>query len=1026
MQPLQSPSSNPSTGCPDKVSSRCVTWDGPEITCLDGTKLCKGQTVDYAIYNLAKKLCEVLEAVDITNYANCLPPAPGGIISIKDLFGYVIQNVCTLQTQADAITNAGCPVPTATVAPCLVQFVPGGATTLPVDEYAVLVAGVVCSILNQLTQIEGQIDQINDEIADLWAALANCNKTNEPVQPTCTYDYSLHPNGEPVVIQEAYVWLETAFCDLLGVIGTSADITNAVNKQCADLNNAPRLFGGGSMSNIPGWENSPTTVADSIGNMWLTVCDMRGALDQVLNTCCFSICNYLEFGYDAIWDVDGNFVDITFINYTTIYQADASTNHLNSYSGIPGDTWPPASAPWANNDYPITEMTNVIITLNDGSNQVSIDTGLNIADWLIVSNGTNNGYHVDFTSPAFAGYDPTSVNQTITIQFTYQVNDGQTQTQADCAGPNYCCEVDFTEGFPYECNAPRPSECELEVTFPTPDQVTLKWYGLINETQQYYPAPPIPNASVTVASVNDDELIDGAATWAVNDYQDNIVYIDGGTGAGQCRRIVSNTATILTVSPDWTTPPDATSTYYIANDYIPIPYLNPGLVSYVNNYTITIYNGAGFNPADTSTWVSAYSTTYSGGLNTATSITVTTPPTSIAPNSSYVVGIVANYNCGSSDPTLVYFTSPIAARFQLETIAPTGSLFNAVTGDVYNILSNNNTPVPNSYTATLTFPATFPIELPAALGDSQFNLSLNPGTPAAANTICKCGLQGNPYQTNTSAPDYRDNILGPYRGYEVRLEEFNPTSFTSSPLFDQSAPPIQYKTDSITDPNITFPLNTPVPPIAQIPVGYNQPYFWIKGVYDASNSLASSAIDYHNVYFDTTSFLIINNSGNGAPNVLGPGSFEVEVFKWDQSTTSYISYNPVRKMIFPFMFGVAGTIIGPGATQSFAASINYPNPSSTYTLQCRLGDALRVRITSLPFGGTGTLVAYSYAVSIIASNITPGPSQQYSCAGNPYSSVSTWVVNPPFSITPPPPQTSHNVIITENYDIKIAISLSYT
>jgi hypothetical protein len=41
------------------------------------------------------------------------------------------------------------------------------------------------------------------------------------------------------------------------------------------------------------------------------------------------------------------------------------------------------------------------------------------------------------------------------------------------------------------------------------------------------------------------------------------VRITGGTGSGQVRRITTNTANQLTVSPAWTTTPDATSTYHI-------------------------------------------------------------------------------------------------------------------------------------------------------------------------------------------------------------------------------------------------------------------------------------------------------------------------------------------------------------------------------------------------------------------------------------------------------------------------------
>lgn len=58
-------------------------------------------------------------------------------------------------------------------------------------------------------------------------------------------------------------------------------------------------------------------------------------------------------------------------------------------------------------------------------------------------------------------------------------------------------------------------------------------------------------------------LTDSSKTWIVNDYVLNYVDILTGTGAGQRRRIVSNTSTQLTVLTPWATQPDATSTYQI-------------------------------------------------------------------------------------------------------------------------------------------------------------------------------------------------------------------------------------------------------------------------------------------------------------------------------------------------------------------------------------------------------------------------------------------------------------------------------
>jgi hypothetical protein len=60
-----------------------------------------------------------------------------------------------------------------------------------------------------------------------------------------------------------------------------------------------------------------------------------------------------------------------------------------------------------------------------------------------------------------------------------------------------------------------------------------------------------------------DYLDDTAKSWPDNAFANLIIEITGGTGAGQIRKIASNTATRITVTPDWTTVPDATSTYRI-------------------------------------------------------------------------------------------------------------------------------------------------------------------------------------------------------------------------------------------------------------------------------------------------------------------------------------------------------------------------------------------------------------------------------------------------------------------------------
>jgi len=58
-------------------------------------------------------------------------------------------------------------------------------------------------------------------------------------------------------------------------------------------------------------------------------------------------------------------------------------------------------------------------------------------------------------------------------------------------------------------------------------------------------------------------LTDATKTWTTDEFARCIVKVTSGTGIGQTRRIVSNNATQLTITPAWVTPPAGGSTYRI-------------------------------------------------------------------------------------------------------------------------------------------------------------------------------------------------------------------------------------------------------------------------------------------------------------------------------------------------------------------------------------------------------------------------------------------------------------------------------
>lgn len=58
-------------------------------------------------------------------------------------------------------------------------------------------------------------------------------------------------------------------------------------------------------------------------------------------------------------------------------------------------------------------------------------------------------------------------------------------------------------------------------------------------------------------------LTDSNKAWTANEFREYYVKITARTGTGQARKVASNTATALTVAPNWDTNPDATSVYEI-------------------------------------------------------------------------------------------------------------------------------------------------------------------------------------------------------------------------------------------------------------------------------------------------------------------------------------------------------------------------------------------------------------------------------------------------------------------------------
>jgi len=276
-------------GC-TPVSSNCVVWQGPDIPCI---KLCTGDSVSDVIAKLAEELCDLLEQTNIDSYdLNCLDKICPKPENFQELIQIIINKICDLEE----CCNQGTGIPKSlsecpdncfvTIAPCFQYVNQTGdlVTTLPLVDYVKAIGYKVCQLVSQIQVInvtlldhENRIKYIEDNC---------CNP------PTPQEIYILNscllgtnpPNGW--LIQTVLTNLETAFCQLRAATGTPAQLYNAIGYQCPNLNLQESLtFPGVNMGSLPGWVLVPSNLADSLTNLWITVCDMRATISQIKDCC---------------------------------------------------------------------------------------------------------------------------------------------------------------------------------------------------------------------------------------------------------------------------------------------------------------------------------------------------------------------------------------------------------------------------------------------------------------------------------------------------------------------------------------------------------------------------------------------------------------------------------------------------------------------------------------------------------------------------------------------------------------------
>lgn len=277
------------------ISSNCVIWQGPDIPCLT---LCKGDSISDVTYKIATELCTLIEQLSIENFDltcfNAICPKPE---NINDLIQFILDTLCAQQgccNQTGTTVTAGCP------ADCIIEVCPAfyslnsfgqQVTTLTIAEYVSQIGVKVCSLLDRVGALETQVANLTFNLNNLL----ECDPCNPPT-PTITMAQPPCIGTGTDLIQNVVANIGTTLCALQAATGNPAEITNAVAKQCANLDTTPTLNNDTvTYGSLPGWvlNTNYNTAADAINNMWLVICDMRNKVFSISTTCCSNSCDDL-------------------------------------------------------------------------------------------------------------------------------------------------------------------------------------------------------------------------------------------------------------------------------------------------------------------------------------------------------------------------------------------------------------------------------------------------------------------------------------------------------------------------------------------------------------------------------------------------------------------------------------------------------------------------------------------------------------------------------------------------------------
>lgn len=410
MQPVGNSSSGIPIGKCQETSSKCVIWDGPNINCL-GVNLCKGQSIEVIVYNTAAKLCEVLDALNISPVdLACLAPPPGAALpdTPNQLFELIINKLCELNQDVIDLQNNGAAPVVVPLPDCnqLFNDCPPGTTleyqipdpnnplgppitvtqlvlidnvnnTSPAVAY---LASKICELLCRMGNAESDIAVLQAQVTQILNQIGGALPSVDV--PTCISPVSPIPIANPNDPSDGAIpAIATLLCDIVTNITDDPNGPYPMDTKCngAELSTLPAYgsYPGQAINTMAdlGVIPSPQYLWQTVNNIMIALCDLRNFAQVVKSTCCPTLCANIAVDIGAVipgplppavpnraivrFFLNGSFLDV--VTNNTINSSFGFAAFTPPGYSIGGPAVPPPVGPQWDIHYPV----NITITDSD-------------------------------------------------------------------------------------------------------------------------------------------------------------------------------------------------------------------------------------------------------------------------------------------------------------------------------------------------------------------------------------------------------------------------------------------------------------------------------------------------------------------------------------------------------------------------------------------------------------------------------------------------------------------------------------